>query len=213
MQVNTLVFNDFSENTYVIFDETNDAVIIDPGCYSAKEQEAFVQYLERKQLNPVKIVNTHCHIDHILGVNFLLEKYNIDFYASKEDEYLFDFLLFSAELYGLKINKTPQINHYISEKDTIKFGNSELKILEVPGHTKGHLAFYTQKEKFVITGDVLFKDSIGRTDLPGGDLDILLNSIRNKLFKLGEDFTVFPGHGEITNIGTEIMHNPFLRIE
>lgn len=213
MQVNTLIFNDFSENTYVIFDETNEAVIIDPGCFYEKEKNALVQYFERKNLKPVKIINTHCHIDHVLGVDFLKEKYGIEFYASKKDEYIFDFLLVSAKMYGLAVDKAPKIDKYIAEGDIISFGNSELKILDVPGHTLGHIAFYSEKEKFVITGDVIFKDSIGRTDLPGGDLDILLDSIKNKLFLLGEDFTVFPGHGEPTNIGTEMMHNPFLRFD
>lgn len=210
MKVVKLIFNPFSENTYVVFDETNEAIVIDPGCYSIEEKQSFIQFLKDKELKLVKIVNTHCHIDHILGVNFLKDTYNVDFYANKNDEYILEKAIDSGKMYGFNLDKTPTIDKHISEKDEIKFGNSCLKILKVPGHSKGHLAFYSTKDKFVITGDVLFKDSIGRTDLPGGDLDILMNSIFTKILPLGDDFAVLAGHGADTDIGTERKNNPFL---
>ncbi len=213
MQVNKLVFNSFSVNTYILSDETGEAIIIDPGCYSESEKNGLVQYLATNNLKPVKIVNTHCHIDHVLSVDFLKDKYGLEFYASKNDEYLSDFLETSAQMFGFYNVSFPTIDKYIAENDVVTFGNSSLKVLDVPGHTAGHLAFYSKENNFVIVGDVLFKGSIGRTDLPGGNLDTLLNSIRNKLFTLGDECVVFPGHGSETNIGGEIMYNPFLKFD
>ncbi len=213
MQVDKLVFNSFSVNTYIVSDETGEAIIIDPGCHSDSEKESMVKFLKDKNLKPVKIVNTHCHIDHILGVDFLKDTYGLDFYACKNDEYLFDFLQASAQMFGFYNVSAPKIDAYVAQNDYITFGNSKLKVLEVPGHTAGHVAFYSEVDKFVIVGDVLFKGSIGRTDLPGGDLDELIDSIRNKLFPLGDECVVFPGHGDETNIGGEVMYNPFLRFD
>ena len=210
MQVVKIIFNSFSVNTYVLFDETREAIIIDPGCNSEDEKQELVRFLKEKGLKPVKIVNTHCHIDHILGVDFLKETYNIKFYASKEDEYLIENAIASSEMFGLGLAKAPKIDNYISEKDEITFGNSSLKVLEVPGHCNGHLAFYSDADKFVLTGDVLFKDSIGRTDLPGGDLDVLMDSIFTKILPLGDDYAVLPGHLGNSDIGTERKNNPFL---
>ena len=210
MEIVKIVFNPFAENTYIVFDDTKEAIIFDPGCNSANEKQKIVEYFNKSGLKPVKIINTHCHIDHILGVDFLKETYGIKFYASKDDEYVLDIAVDSAKMYGLNFDKVPVIDHYISELDEITFGNSSLKILEVPGHSKGHLAFYSEKDKFVVTGDVLFKDSIGRTDLPGGNLDILMNSIFKKIIPLGDEFVVLAGHGPDTEIGTERKYNPFL---
>ncbi len=210
MQIQTLVFNPFSENTYIIYDETNESVIIDPGCYSEDEEKKITDFLSRKKLKPVKIINTHCHIDHILGVDFLKQKFKIKFFANKNDDYLLQNAVQAAEMYGLNLQKAPVIDENLTKKNNIEFGNSQLKILEVPGHTPGHLAFYSDTDKFILTGDVIFKDSIGRTDLPGGDLDILLDSIRTKIFSFDDEFTIYPGHGPTTGIGIEKKDNPFL---
>lgn len=210
MQIKQLTFNAFFENTYVVFDETNEAIIIDPGMDSDEENQKIVDFINKNNLKPVKIVNTHCHIDHILGIDFLKQTYSIKCYSGKNDKYLLADAIEKATMFGLKLNKTPKIDNYISEKDEITFGNSKLKVLDVPGHTSGHIALYSPEDKFIITGDVLFKDTIGRTDLPGGDLDVLLNSIRNKLLTLDDDYTVFAGHGQSTSIGYEKINNPFL---
>lgn len=210
MQVKQLVFNAFLENTYVIFDGTKEAIIIDPGMNSDAENKKMVDFINQNNLKPVKIVNTHCHIDHVLGIDFLKETYSIECFSGKNDEYLLTDVVEKADMFGLKLDKTPKIDKYISEKDEIKFGNSTLKILDVPGHTSGHIALYSEEDKFVVTGDVLFKDTIGRTDLPGGNLDQLLNNIRTKLLTLGDEFEVYPGHGEKTSIGYEKLNNPFL---
>jgi len=210
MKIAQLVFNSFSENTYVVYDETNEAIIIDPGMSTPEEEQKFIEFIEKNNLNPTKIVNTHCHIDHILGVDFLKTQYKIKLFANKDDEYLLENAIETAELFGIDLAQSPTIDEYVCETDTIQFGKSSLKIIEVPGHTSGHLAFYSEEDKFVLTGDVLFKDTIGRTDLPGGNLDQLLLNIKTKLLPLGDDFNVLPGHGPNTNIGTERINNPFL---
>jgi len=210
MKIIKIIFNQFSENTYVLFDETNDAIVVDPGCYTEAERQGFLKFLKEKKLNLVKIVNTHCHIDHILGVDFLKDTFSVDFYANKQDEYLLENTVEAGKMYGFHLDKAPSIDNYISENDTISFGNSTLNVLEVPGHSKGHLAFYSNDDKFVLTGDVLFKDSIGRTDLPGGDLDVLMDSLFTKILPLGDDFVVLAGHGPDSEIGTERKDNPFL---
>jgi len=210
MKVITLQFNAFSENTYIVFDETKEAVIIDPGCNIESEYARMKEVLKNQQLKPIAVVNTHLHIDHIFGVDYMKKEYKVELWANEKDSYLLNNAKETAKMFGFNFEKVPTIDKNISEKDEIAFGNSVLKILEVPGHTPGHLAFFSENDKFVITGDVLFKDTIGRTDLPGGDLDVLLNSIRTKLLTLGDDFAVLPGHGLATNIGVEKRENPFL---
>jgi len=210
MKLSLFTVNLFEENTYLLSDDTNQAIVIDPGFNSDNERKAFVNYIEKNDIKIKAIINTHCHIDHILGVSFLKQKFNIPFWAhKKEEENLYNSKT-SASLFDIKIDDIPQIDKYIDENDIIEFGNIQLKTLFVPGHTSGHLAFYSEKEKFVITGDVLFKDSIGRTDLPGGNLDVLLESIFTKLIPLGDDYTIFPGHGSNSTIGFEKRNNPFL---
>jgi len=209
MQIKTFHFNKFIENTYLVWDETNECIIIDAGNSTDQENVFLQKHIDENNLKPVAVLNTHCHIDHILGIIFLQEKYGIEFWANKNDQYLLDNTPQMAEIYGFNMSKIPQINKNITEKDVIKFGNTELKVLEVPGHCSGHLAFYNDKNKAIFTGDVLFKETIGRTDLPGGDLDKLLDSIKNKIFTLDSNYTVFPGHGEHTSIRHEIANNPF----
>ncbi len=210
MEIVQLTFNSFSENTYLLIDKNKETIIVDPGMFGEDEEKDFIEIISKNKLKPTKIINTHCHIDHILGINFLKKTYKIKFYASKSDEYLLETAVQVGEMYGFDIKEAPKIDKYISEKDEIKFGSSKINIFKVPGHTTGHLAFYSVQDKFIITGDVLFKDSIGRTDLPGGDLDILLESINHKIMSLPDDFIVYPGHGIDTTIGTEKRNNPFL---
>lgn len=210
MKISHFTVNLFQENTYLLSDESNKAIIIDPGLYSNQEKEGFLNYIEKNKIEPIAIVNTHCHIDHILGVNFLKNKFNIPFWANKKEEENLKNSIVSASLYDFVIDDIPKIDKYIDEHNIIEFGKSYLKTLFVPGHTTGHLAFYNDKEKFALTGDVLFKDTIGRTDLPGGNLDVLLKSIFTKLIPLGDDYTIFPGHGPKSTIGIERKNNPFL---
>ena len=211
IQIQSFTFNPFSENTYILHDETGEAVMIDPGCYDKAEYQKLNNYIENNDLKPVKIINTHAHIDHVLGVATLQRKYNIPFYLHKLDEPLLKAVKTYAPNYGFAQFDEPEINGHFDEGDTVQFGNSSLKVIFVPGHAPGHVAFVNDEQRFVIGGDVLFRQSIGRTDLPGGDMKILLNSIRTNLFTLDDDYTVYAGHMEPTTIGFEKKNNPFLK--
>ena len=210
IQIKSFVFNPFSENTYVLHDETGEAVIVDPGCYDKAELKQLYDYIETNSLKPVRIINTHAHIDHVLGVAAVKIKYNIPFSLHRIDEPLLKAVKTYASNYGFTHFDEPEIDSYIDEGDTVTFGNSSLRILFVPGHAPGHVAFVHDEQQFVIGGDVLFRQSIGRTDLPGGDLEILLDSIRTKLFTLADGYTVYAGHMQPTTIGYEKKNNPFL---
>ncbi len=207
--IKTFVFNPFQENTYLLYDETGEAVIIDPGCYTKSEEEQLSAFVEANKLTLKHLLNTHSHIDHILGNRFVSEHYSLPVQSHKEDEFLITRAKEQAVLFGMQIDEPPMPGNYLNENDTIKFGNSELKIAHAPGHSPGSLIFYTENERFMIVGDVLFNQSIGRTDLPGGNLDTLLKSIFTKLFPLGDDMKVYSGHGATTTIGQERISNPF----
>ena len=208
--IKEFVFNSFATNTYILSDETKKCIIIDPTCSSDIEELKLSEYIESENLEPFAIVNTHFHVDHVVGVHFVKNRYNIDVYGNENEKYLVDAAIDSGEIYGMNIEKAPEIDKFLNDGDVFKFGNSELKVLSVPGHTKGSLAYYSEEDNFVIAGDVLFNGSIGRTDLPGGDLDSLLKSIKEKLFTLDQNTTVLSGHGPETTIGNEINSNPFL---
>jgi len=210
IQIKNFVFNPFYENTYLVFDETKELVIIDPGCFSSEEQKILVQFIDENKLKPVRLLNTHCHIDHILGNSFISDKYNLKVEAHLADEFLIEGAKSHAMVFGLKVEEVAPIGNYLNEKDQIQFGNSKLDIVHIPGHSPGGLVFYNKKESFMIVGDVLFDNSIGRSDLPGGDHNLLINSIKSKLFPLGDEMIVYPGHGTETSIGKERISNPFL---
>lgn len=211
VQVQTFVFNPFSENTYLLHDETGEAIIIDPGCYDRSELNELVAYVDTHSLKPVQIVNTHAHIDHVLGVAALKRKYGIPFALHKLEEPVLKAVKSYASNYGFSTFEEPEIDTFIREGETIEFGNTSLKIIFVPGHAPGHVAFVSDADKLVIGGDVLFRMSIGRTDLPGGDHATLLRSIREQLFTLPDDYQVYAGHMEPTTIGFEKKHNPFFK--
>ena len=211
ISVEHFTFNPFSENTYVLHDETGEAVIIDPGCTEKADYEALYQYIEANGLKPVQIINTHAHIDHVLGVAAVKRKYNIPFALHQIDEPYLKAVKTYASNYGFSHFDEPEIDSYLEEGETVQFGNTELKIIFVPGHAPGHVAFVSDEDKFVIGGDVLFRMSIGRTDLPGGDHQTLLTSIRTKLFTLPDDYKVYAGHMEPTTIGFEKKNNPFFK--
>jgi len=212
MQVKVLTFNPFQENTYIIYDETKECVIIDPGCHEKKEENQLILFIEENMLSPVKLINTHCHIDHILGNKFVSDMWNIELYIHKEDLPLLENARSIGRMYGFEsFEGSIYPKHFLEEKNKIAFGNSELEIIFTPGHAPGHICLYSKKDKFIIAGDVLFNGSIGRTDLPGGDYDTLINSIKTKLFPLEEETTVYCGHGPSTSIGKEKESNPFFQ--
>jgi hydroxyacylglutathione hydrolase len=203
------VFNPFQENTYVVYDETNEGVIVDPGCYDAHEKRELADFVNDNTLHVKLLLNTHCHIDHILGNAFVKEKFNVKLYVHATEEFVLNAQKILAPHYGMHMYQESKPDGYLKEGDVVEFGNQKFSVLFVPGHSPGHLAFYNEKERVVLGGDVLFQNSIGRTDLPGGNFNTLINSIHQKLFTLPDDVIVYPGHGSETSIGIEKRTNPF----
>lgn len=210
IKLKKFVLNPFEENTFVLSDETNECVIVDPGCYTSDEEKELESYIAGEKLKPVMLINTHGHVDHILGNAIIVEKFGIQVYAHPEDDFLFKNASQHAIIFGLNIKEPPPINHYLKDNQVLKFGKSNLQVIHLPGHSPGGIALYSADDGFAIVGDVLFNGSIGRTDLPRGNYDILINSIKNKLLKLPADTNVFPGHGPSTTLGEEHDTNPFL---
>ncbi len=210
INVAILPFNAFQENTYVLSDETGSCIVVDPGNNNEKENASLSKYIEKNELKPVLIVNTHGHVDHLLGVQYLKETYHIAFALDKRDEFLVENSPMQAKLYGFEMETAPAVDIDLSGEKSIRFGNSEMEILHTPGHSPGHISLYNRENKILLTGDVLFMGSIGRTDLPGGDYKTLMESILTKLIPLGSDVKVYPGHGRPSTIGIEVENNPFI---
>jgi len=211
MNVDVLVFNPFQENTYIVYDETKECVIIDPGCLEIREEERLKKYITDKALKPVLLLNTHMHPDHVFGNRFVCDTWKVDCLAHQGDEFFVDMIQPYALQFGIHVNENPPaISKYLNEGDVIKFGNSSLRVLHLPGHSPGGVAFVNDEAPFAIVGDVLFRGSIGRTDLIQGDFDQLIAGIRTKLLTLDERTVVYPGHGPASTIGSEKNENPFL---
>ena len=212
MEIHKITFNTFQENTFILWDNTTDCIIIDPGCYERNEELLLVDFINKNNLNPVKLINTHCHIDHILGNKFVSEKWNLELYINKIDLPLLEGSGDIARMYGFENYKgSPYPKHYLEEGDILEFGESKLEILFTPGHAPGHICLFNKEERFIVSGDVLFNGSIGRTDLIGGDFDTLIESIKTKLMTLQDETIVYCGHGPSTSIGKERLSNPFLQ--
>jgi hydroxyacylglutathione hydrolase len=208
--VHFFTFSPFGENTYILCDETNQCVIIDPGCYDNRERAELVDFITTKKLTPVKLLNTHCHLDHVFGNAFVAETYKLQVEAHKNEKPILEAFLRTASMYDLNAEASPEIAVFLNEGDKIIFGNSSLEILFTPGHSPGSITFYNREQQFMVSGDVLFNRSIGRSDLPGGNHDTLIDSIQLKLFPLGDEFKVYSGHGPATTIGSERVNNPYI---
>lgn len=212
IKIQSFTFNGFKENTYVLFDESKKCIIIDPGCYEQNEKLELERFIVDNELEPVKLINTHCHIDHVLGNRFVAEKWSLDLEMHELDLPTLHSVKDYCQLYGFhNYEESPEPSTFLKEGDKIHFGNSSLDVLFTPGHAPGHIVLYSKEQHFVIGGDVLFQMSIGRTDLPGGDYDTLINSIKDKLLPLDEQTKVYSGHGPSTTIGYEKTNNPFLK--
>lgn len=210
INVHKFIFNPFQVNTYILSDESGECVIIDPGCSDGVESLQLFDYLKHEGLTAVRVLLTHTHIDHVIGVNMLEESLGIKAEAHKAGMVFLDHSVSTASTYGLHLDENPRVGTFIEAGDVIRFGKSELEVLYTPGHADGSICFLSKDDGFVIVGDVLFQLSIGRTDFPTGDYDILRKSIFEELFTLPDDTVVYSGHGPETSIGFEKMNNPFL---
>jgi len=209
-RIAAFTFNGFEENTYVLSDESGACVIIDPGCSTPSEEQELASYIREHHLRPERLINTHCHIDHILGNAFVTEQWNLKPEAHRNEIPVLESAEAIARAYGLPYRNSPPIAHFLEEGQSIRFGNTTFKLLFVPGHSPGHIALYQPDEKFILSGDVLFLGSIGRYDLPGSNFNELVHSIMNKLMKLPGEVKVYPGHGPSTRIDQEREKNPFI---
>lgn len=211
IKIERLVFNPFQENTYVLHDDTGECVIVDPGCSVKEEEDALDEFLKKQKLKPVAQIYTHTHIDHILGMSHVYKAYDLKPLMHRDALPFLENASQQAVMFGIDFNDhVVQPHEFLEEGDQMKFGKSRLEVLHTPGHVNGHLSFVGRDQQFVIVGDVLFRDSIGRTDLPSGDFDTLAHQIRTKIYTLGDEFTVYPGHGPDTTIRYEIINNPFV---
>lgn len=210
-QVVCLTFNPFEENTYLLYDDTKECIIIDPGCYTEQEKRELARTIETLQLRPVRLINTHCHLDHIFGNHFVATTYGLPLEIHRGELPVLERAPQAAAMYGVPFPEpSPAPSAFIEAGDVVTFGNTQLEVLLTPGHSPASLSFFCRADQFLIAGDVLFQGSIGRTDLPGGDYNTLIRSIREQLLPLGDEVTAYPGHGPATTIGFERLHNPFL---
>jgi glyoxylase-like metal-dependent hydrolase (beta-lactamase superfamily II) len=210
MNIARFRFNPIVENTYVLWDETGQAAIVDAGNSSAGEDKVLSDFIAEKDLTPVLAVNTHGHFDHASGVPYLVRTYGVPFAAHSGDAFLLENAATQGSLFGITVGEIPSIDIDLAGRDEIAFGNTVLRIIPTPGHTPGHVALFEPESGVVFTGDTLFEGTIGRTDLPGGDYSWIMKSILENLLPLGDDVRVYPGHGGDTTIGKEAAGNPFI---
>ncbi|MFT3682418.1 MAG: MBL fold metallo-hydrolase [Ferruginibacter sp.] len=209
-QIKSFVFSPIQENTYVLYNETKECIIIDPGCYFDDERSKLQSFIEKSGLTPKMLLNTHCHLDHVFGNKFIAETYGLTLHLHEREKEVLAFAPASGLMWGVPFDNYQGEFILLKEGDTIRLQDDELKVIEAPGHSPGSICFYSEKQGFIIGGDVLFQRSIGRTDLPGGNFETLISSIRNKLFVLPERTIVYSGHGDPTTIGDEKRDNPYL---
>ena len=208
--IKSFTFSPFAENSYVLSNKSNDCLIIDPGCYTENEQQHLVAYINERQLKPVRLLNTHCHLDHIFGNQFVFDTWGLLPETHEGELPVLERGPASAQMFGVQLAPSPKPEKFLAPGDVIKFGEAEFEVKFAPGHSPASICFYNAAEKFVIAGDVLFQRSIGRTDLPGGDMTTLMESIFRELLPLDDDVVVYPGHGPSTTIGAERKSNPFI---
>ena len=210
LKIACLPFYPIQENTYVLWDETNECVVIDAGNSSPREDAALDNFIAEHGLKPVLAANTHGHFDHTLGVEHLKQRYGIPFALSSKDTFLLENAATSGSIFGVKVGAMPTVERDLDGEQEIRFGKTTLRVLRTPGHTPGHVAFFDEGSKSLFTGDTLFRESIGRTDLPGGDYSWIMRSILDVLVPLGDEVHVYPGHGPESTIGHEVLYNPFI---
>lgn len=211
LKVHSFIFNPYQENTYLVYDRQGDCIIIDPGMSNYREEEELKAFIDNNSLNPVALYNTHCHVDHVLGNNYIYQQYGLkSLFHEGEMSTLVAVTTYAPQM-GFNYTQAPIGEIFLKENDKISIGGYNLDIIFAPGHSPAHLCFYSEENKFLIAGDVLFRNSIGRTDLPGGNHQLLLNNIQKYIYTLPDDTIVYPGHGPSTTIGHEKNNNPFVR--
>jgi len=210
LEVKKFVFSPVEENTYVVYNEARDCCIIDPGCYSSNERNELKDFIDELGLLPKYLLNTHCHLDHVFGEKFVADTYHLVPHLHQNEKEMLDLSPLAGLRWNLPFDGYKGEVNYLTEGEEVRLGEDKLKVIYAPGHSPGHICFYCKSQHFLVGGDVLFRQSIGRTDLPGGDFDTLIENIRNKLFVLPDDVVVYSGHGPETTIGFEKANNPFL---
>jgi glyoxylase-like metal-dependent hydrolase (beta-lactamase superfamily II) len=212
LTVKAFSFNPVQENTYILYNEKKHCCIIDPGCYFQEERDKLKNFIDDNGLTPVLLLNTHCHLDHVFGNKFVHDTWGLILHLHKKEKQMLELAPASGEMWQLPFDNYEGKLEFIDGASTINIGDDQLEIRFTPGHSPGHVCFYDDAEGFAISGDVLFNGSIGRTDLPGGDFDTLINSIQTQLFTLPDDTKIYSGHGPMTTIALEKMNNPFVRL-
>ena len=210
LTVKRFIFNPIQENTYVVYNGKDACAIIDPGCYFPEEKQSLASWLKEHHLHPNILLNTHCHLDHVFGNKWVADQYHLELQMGEKELWTFRFAPESGIRWSMPFENYSGKIIFLKEGDEVKLGEESLEVFFTPGHSVGHVVFYNRKQGFVIGGDVLFRLGIGRTDIPGGDTRLLLESIQKKLMVLPDDTIVYPGHGEPTTIGYEKENNPFL---
>jgi glyoxylase-like metal-dependent hydrolase (beta-lactamase superfamily II) len=210
IHIKAFTFSPISENTYVLYNDMGKAIIIDPGCYFTAEQETLKNFITDTGLTPVHLLNTHCHLDHVFGNKWVHETYGLELHIHSNEASMLELAPMSGERWGLPFQNYTGPLHFLNDGDTVLLDDTALQVILAPGHSPGSICFYLPNQGDLIGGDVLFRGSIGRTDLPGGDSETLLTSIREKLWVLPDETVVYSGHGIKTTIGYEKRNNPFL---
>lgn len=211
--IQTFTFNPFAENTYILYDEeSREAVLVDPGCYTAHERDEVLAFIRKHQLSIVAIWNTHCHLDHVFGNHWAQQTFQAPLLVHEQEQFNLDNIALVCGYFGFAPFDAGKPDAYLKDGDILQVGTAHFQVLHTPGHSPGHVVFYNAAEGYCINGDVLFRLGIGRTDLPGGNHQALVNSIRQQMYTLPDNTLVYTGHGESTTIGFEKQHNPFVRI-
>ena len=210
IKIASFAFNPFQENTYVISDPTGECVVVDAGNYSAREDNALANYIADKGLRPVMAVNTHGHVDHMLGVQYVKDTFGVPFALHGDDAFLIASAREQGEIFGFKVSEIPSVEIDLKNEKELAFGETKLRIIHTPGHTPGHICLYEPESKALFCGDTVFRESIGRTDLPGGDYSWIMRSILDKIVPLGDETSLYPGHGPMSTVGHEVLYNPFI---
>ena len=210
LNIKKFTFNPVEVNAIILWDETLECVLIDPACYYPEEEQQLKQFVESNKLKPVRLLNTHGHFDHLMGNRFIKKTWGLKCEIHEDDNFLVQLAPAQAMKFGIEMNEAPSCGEFLSDGDVLAFGNSELKVIHVPGHSPGGVAFFSEADQLLISGDILFFRSIGRTDLPMGNFNLLISGIKEKLMVLNDKVKVYCGHGPETTIGSEKKNNPYL---